>query len=188
MHVSSRTTTFIAAAVVGFLIFVVLASFPKARAVLSLPLVLHDSSARGDACYVLAGGGSIWERLDAASDLVHMGRVGRIMLMEDRGRSQYNFQANRSWTKSEWMKDHLVWRGIPAEKIGWVAQAEGRFGTLTEARAVAKTLSGGCEVACGGKLGATYAAVRVGIPKDFTGKSAGGSVCGNRIPGELRNV
>jgi uncharacterized SAM-binding protein YcdF (DUF218 family) len=134
---SSRTSVWIAAATIFFLVFVVLPSSPKVRAVLSAPLVVHDPNARGDACYVLAGGGSLWERLDAAADLVQMGRVSRIFLMQDNQRGQYNFKARGSWTQTKWISDYLAWRGIPADRIRWIPQAEGLLGTLTEARAVA---------------------------------------------------
>jgi uncharacterized SAM-binding protein YcdF (DUF218 family) len=137
---SSRTFVWIAAAAIFCLAFVVLPSFPKVRTILSAPLVVHDPNARGDACYVLAGGGSIWERLDAAADLVQMGRASRIFLMQDNGSSQYSFKANRSWTRTKWSSDYLAWRGISADRISWIAQTEGVFGTLTEARVVAENL------------------------------------------------
>ena len=123
-----------------FSIFVILPSFPKTRKILSAPLVLNNVDARGDACYVLASGGALWERLDAAADLVQMGRVSRIYLMQDNKRGQYSFKAKSSWTSTEWASDYLAWRGIPADRISWIAQAEGLFGTLTEARTVAGNL------------------------------------------------
>ena len=122
------------------LAFVVLPSFPKVRVILSAPLVVHDPNARGDACYVLAGGGSLWERLDAAADLIQMGRVSRIVLLQDSGRGPYSFKANGSWTRTQWISDYLAWRGIPAQRIIWLAPTEGFFGTLSEGRAVASNL------------------------------------------------
>ena len=123
-----------------FLTIIVLPSFPRVRMILASPLVVHDPNACGNACYVLAGGGSIWERLDAAADLVQMGRVSRIFLMQDNTRGPYSFKANSSWTRTKWSADYLAWRGVPAEKVRWISQAEGMFGTLTEARTVAKNL------------------------------------------------
>lgn len=120
--------------------FVILPSFPKPRIILSAPLVLNNANARGDACYVLAGGGALWERLDAAADLVQMGRVSRIYVMQDNKQGQYSFKAESSWTRTEWAADYLAWRGIPADRISWIPHAEGMFGTLTEARAVARNL------------------------------------------------
>jgi uncharacterized SAM-binding protein YcdF (DUF218 family) len=122
------------------LVFVVLPSFPKTRIILSAPLVLHNANAGGEACYVLAGGGALWERLDAAADLVQMGRVSRILLAQDNMCGQFSFKANSSWTRTQWIADYLTWRGIPANRIRWIPRTEGLFGTLTEARAVAYNL------------------------------------------------
>lgn len=117
--------------------FVLLPSIPQIRNLLALPLVVTDPNAKGEACYVLAGGSSILERLDAAADLIQMGRVNRILLMQDTMRGQYSFKTNSSWTRAQWMLDYLAWRGIPKERIIWFPQTEGTFGTLTEARTVA---------------------------------------------------
>lgn len=130
----------IAAVFLIFITFVIPPSFPRTRIILSAPLVLNDTNARGDACYVLAGGGSLWERLDAAADLVQMGRVSRIYVMQDNKRGQYSFKANSVWTRTEWAADYLAWRGIAADRVSWIPQTEGMFGTLTEARAVAGNL------------------------------------------------
>lgn len=127
------------------LLVVVLASFPPLRDLLSRPLVVHDPEAKGSACYVLAGGGSIWERLDAASDLVHWGRVRTIILMQDHELGPYCFKAGRSFTRSEWAQDYLAWRGVPPNRIVWLPQVLGRFGTLTEARTVARLLPPDCD-------------------------------------------
>jgi len=122
------------------LLFVILPSFLQTRIILSAPLVVHNMNARGDACYVLAGGGALWERLDAAADLVQMGRVSRILLMQDCTRGPYSFKAKISWTRTEWAADYLDWRGISPDRISWIPQTDGMFGTLTEARMVAKNL------------------------------------------------
>ena len=123
-----------------WLAFIVLSSSPRVRSWLSAPLVVHDQNAHGDACYVLAGGGSLWERLDAAADLVQMGRVKYILLMKDNATGQFSLKANTSWTRTQWAIDYLAWRGISADRIHWIPETEGLFGTLTEARAVAKNL------------------------------------------------
>lgn len=136
----SRTQKRIAAASLFLLAFVILPSFPKVRKILSAPLVTHSDSARGDACYVLAGGGAVWERLNAAADLVQMGRVETILLMKDNCVGQYSFKANSSWTRTQWLADYLVWRGISTDRIRWIPQSDNLFGTLKEARAVAKNL------------------------------------------------
>ena len=135
---SSQTLKWIASASVFWLAFVVLPSFPKVRKILSAPLVVDEQNARGELCYVLAGGGALLERLDAAADLVQIGRVSRILLMQDNKLGQYSFKANSSWTRTQWATDYLVWRGISTDRISWIQQTDGLFGTLSEARAVAK--------------------------------------------------
>jgi uncharacterized SAM-binding protein YcdF (DUF218 family) len=103
-------------------------------------LVITEPFARGDVCYVLAGGGAIWERLDAAADLVQMGRVKSILLMEDKSVGQYNFRTKNSWSRTEWVTDYLMQRGVPRDRIMFIAQSAGTFGTLQEAKAVAAEL------------------------------------------------
>jgi uncharacterized SAM-binding protein YcdF (DUF218 family) len=137
------TIKWLAVASLFWFVLVVIPSFPSVRKLLAAPLVVHDDNARGDACYVLAGGGALWERLDAAADLVQMGRVKHILLMKDDKRGQYSFKDNRSWNRTEWAADYLAWRGVPADRIRWIPQTEGMFGTLTEARAVARHLPQG---------------------------------------------
>lgn len=124
-------------------ILIVTSSVPLVRSFFATPLVVHADSAQGDACYVLAGGGSLKERLDAAADLVQMGRVSRILLMQDKMRGPYSFKAKTSWTRTQWATDYLAWRGISADRIGWIPQTDKMFGTLKEARAVAKNLPKG---------------------------------------------
>lgn len=125
---------------VFWLVIVVLSSSPPVRKILSAPLVVHEENARGDACYVLAGGGSLRERLDAAADLVQMHRVPVILLMRDDRRGQYSFKANSSWTGTQWATDYLAWRGVPKDRIVLLPWVDGLFGTLAEARTVAKSL------------------------------------------------
>lgn len=125
----------------SFFIFITLLSTSsKIRYFCSLPLVVHEQNAKGDLCYVLAGGGALWERLDAAADLVQMGRVPRVLLMRDDTPGQYSFRAKASWTRTQWAIDYLRWRGIPNDRIVLLPQAEGVLGTLSEARVVAKNL------------------------------------------------
>ena len=133
----------LAAVLSGFLFLVVLPSFPKVRAILAAPLTVTDSAAQGDACYVLAGGETVWERLDAAADLVHLGRVPRIYLMNDTSRDQYSVRAGRSFTRIQWYVDYLVWRGVPADRISFIPKAKGLLGTRSEARAFAAHLPKG---------------------------------------------
>lgn len=123
-----------------WLVIIALTTSLTLRNWLAAPLVVHRADARGDACYILAGGGAFWERLDAAAELVQMGRVKSILLMKDEHIGQFRFKANKPWTRTEWANDYLAWRGISPDRIGWIPQTDGLFGTLTEARAVAKNL------------------------------------------------
>ena len=122
------------------LILLVISSSALVRSWLAAPLVVHEENARGNSCYVMAGGGALWERLDAAADLVQMGRVDSIILMKDDTVGQFSFKANTSWTRTQWAADYLAWRGITADRIQWIPQTEGLLGTLTEARTVAKNM------------------------------------------------
>jgi uncharacterized SAM-binding protein YcdF (DUF218 family) len=119
---------------------VVIPTSPTVRKILSAPLVVHEPAARGNCCYVLASGGAIWERLDAAADLLQMGRVNTMLVMREDTYGQFSFKANTSWTRSQWMADYLAWRGISTDRIRWMDQIDELFGTLKEARAVARTL------------------------------------------------
>jgi uncharacterized SAM-binding protein YcdF (DUF218 family) len=123
-----------------WLILVAFPSVPSVRAWLAAPLVVQNTHARGDACYVLAGGGALGERLDAAADLVQMGRVPLILLMRDDSRGQYRFTAQASWSRTQWATDYLAWRGVPKERIVLLPPVEGALGTLAEARSVARHL------------------------------------------------
>lgn len=136
----SRVPVWIVTVIILCLAFVVLPSFPKVRTILSAPLVVHDPNARGDACYVLSGGAALWERLDAAADLVQMRQVSHIFLMQDNKRGKYSFKASSSRSRTEWISDYLAWRGISADRVSWIPPTEGFFGTLTEAKTVAKNL------------------------------------------------
>lgn len=122
------------------LVLAIASSCPNIRSRLTVPLVMHNGEARGDACYVLAGGGSLWERLDAAADLVQMNRVPIILLMREDTYGQYSFKARSSWTRTQWATDYLSWRGVPNNRVVLLPQVNGMFGTLAEARSVSKYL------------------------------------------------
>lgn len=140
--IHTRYVRWLTIAATLWLLLVALPSVPLVRAWLAAPLAVHNEQARADACYVLAGGASLWERLDAAADLVQMGRVPLILLMRDDSRGQYRFTARASWSRTQWAVDYLAWRGVPKERIVLLAPVEGVLGTLAEARAVARHLPG----------------------------------------------
>ena len=115
-------------------------SIPKIRSILAAPLVITNENASGDACYVLAGGNAIWERLNAASALYRMKRIPIIFIMQNGERSHYNFTQQTNWTQTQWAVSYLEWRGVPKERIASLDEAKGLFGTLTEAQNLAKNL------------------------------------------------
>jgi uncharacterized SAM-binding protein YcdF (DUF218 family) len=123
-----------------WLVFVALPSVPKIRSILAKPLVVTNESASGDACYVLSAGYAIWERLAAASDLYHMKRISRIIMMQNNKRGPYSFNARESWSATQWEVHCLVWRGVPEEKVLLVDEDKGMFGTESEASTVARSL------------------------------------------------
>ena len=119
---------------------IILSSSITIREWLAAPLVVHNPNAYGDACYVLEGGDAIWERLSAGADLLQMRRVPTLILTKDDTIGRYNFKAHASWTESQWETDYLLWRGISSSSIHEIPSSKGFFGTLTEARNVAKHL------------------------------------------------
>jgi len=121
--------------------FVFLPSVPVVRSFLALPLIVTDENAHGDAAYILAGGNAFKERLAAGADLYHIKRVAQIIISRDSSKSSFNFRDKRNWTPTEWAVDYLQWLGVPAEKITIMDLREhGFFGTLNEAKALAKLL------------------------------------------------
>lgn len=126
--------------IIYWLLLIVLSSSIHVRNWVVAPLVVHHPDAQGEACYILAGGGAIWERLDAGADLVQMGRVETLIIMGDDSVGSYSFKDKASWPRTKWLLDYLAWRGVPSSKVTVLDQADGTFGTLSEARNVAKHL------------------------------------------------
>ena len=124
-----------------WLALVFVPSFPAVRGILAIPLVVHDEQSRGDAAYILADGNAFQERLSAAVDLYFMRRVPQIIIINEAKKGAYNFVAGSNWTPTEWALDYLQCRGIPRAQVLVVGPMEkGLFGTLNEARTIAKTL------------------------------------------------
>jgi len=128
---------------ISWMILVALPSSALVRKRLAAPLFVHDSNAQGDVCYVLAGGDSIWERLIAGANLVHLGRVSKLHVMRNDITYPYNLNAQASWTQTQWIMDFLAWRGITPDRVIILDPADGMFGTLEEARNVTKSLPKG---------------------------------------------
>ena len=119
---------------IAWMALVVLPSIPAVRVFLASRLVVTEPEARGDACYVLASGDAWPERMAAASDLYHMGRIARVIFMRSDETGPYNFVVRKNWTPTDWSHDFLTHRGVPQSKIEIIAEAKGMFGTLAEAR------------------------------------------------------
>ena len=130
-----------ACALLAFLVCGVAPGLTPVRHLLSAPLIVHDPDARGDAAYVMAGGLASEERLRAASDLYHMGRVSRIYLLSDEGKSYYSFLERRSRTRTQWMLSYFAWLGVPRGRVVVLDDEQGGlFGSLREANMVAARL------------------------------------------------
>jgi vancomycin permeability regulator SanA len=115
-------------------VFGVAPSVTSVRHLLSAPLIVHDHEANGDGAYVMQGGLASEERLRAAADLFHMGRVPRIYLLRDDHHSYYSKTEDRSMTRTEWMVAYLAWLGVPAERVTLIDDDGHRwFGSLHEA-------------------------------------------------------
>jgi uncharacterized SAM-binding protein YcdF (DUF218 family) len=135
-----KTIKIIVFVTINWFVFIVLSSSVTVRGWFAAPLIVHDNKASGDACYVLAGGNSIWERLAAGADLIHLQRVPTLQIMRNDATYPYSFKAQASWTGTQWSMDFLEGRGVPRNRVVILAQPHGFFGTLAEARNVAKLL------------------------------------------------
>ncbi len=120
-----------------------LLSFSSVRGIVAMPLYVHDSDASGEAAYVMADGYAYWERLRAASDLYHMKRVKRIMILDELEDGGFNFVRRSSDTRVQRAIDYLVLHGVPAEKVTKIpAEVEPALGSLSESRVVASVEPG----------------------------------------------
>lgn len=120
-----------------------LLSFSSVRGIVAMPLYVHDSDASGEAAYVMADGYAYWERLRAASDLYHMKRVKRIMILDELEDGGFNFVRRSSDTRVQRAIDYLVLHGVPAERVTKIpAEVEPALGSLSESRVVASVEPG----------------------------------------------
>ena len=117
----------------------VLLSSSTVRGFLIWPLYVNDAEASGEVAYVMADGPAVWERLRAASDLYHWGRVKRIVLLEEVKTAGYNFIRQQSDTRVQREIDYLGLYGVPPEKIDTIPQINNAaMGSLSEAKQFAK--------------------------------------------------
>ena len=116
-----------------------LLSSSPVRGFLIWPLYVSDAEASGEVAYVMADGPAVWERLRAASDLYHWGRVKRIVLLEEVQMAGYNFVRQQSDTRVQREIDYLELHGVSPEKIDTIPQIDNAaMGSLSEARQFAK--------------------------------------------------
>jgi uncharacterized SAM-binding protein YcdF (DUF218 family) len=116
----------------------ILLSFSPVRAFVALPLIVHDEAAQGDVAYVMADGPASWERLRAASDLYHWGRIKRIVVLNEQRGAGYNFTVHRTESRVERVMDYLESYGVPLESISTInPEGLSKFGSLNEARSFA---------------------------------------------------
>ncbi|WP_246146019.1 YdcF family protein [Rubripirellula lacrimiformis] len=114
-------------------------SFALIRSAFIYPLYVHHPGASGDVAYVMADGSAYFERLHAASDLIHLGRVQKILILNETDSAGFHFTKQRSCTRSERAVDYLGLWGVPAASVIAIDRADDtRFGSLSEARQVAK--------------------------------------------------
>ncbi|MCD0458857.1 YdcF family protein [Roseiconus lacunae] len=107
-----------------FVVTMIALSFASVRGLVMQPLVVHHSDARGEIAYVMADGPAYWERLFAASDLYHFGRIKSIYLLEERQSSSHNFERGTNDTRLQRAIDYLDMRGVPASAIVPVPMGE----------------------------------------------------------------
>ena len=113
-------------------------SFPPIRGIVAYPLYVSDNSPEGDVAYVMADGFAYWERLHAASDLYHQGRVPRIVILEENATSQFSYVRHRSETVSERAIEFLDTLGVPKQKVSTIkTTSTPLFGSWSEALAFA---------------------------------------------------
>ena len=120
----------------------VLLSLPPVRVLVSSPLYVSNMAANAEIAYVMSDGAAYWERLYAASDLYHMGKVNRIAIEQNNLTSRFNFPKNRSETVTQRAISYLESLGVPAKQISTVEpESSSTLGSWSEAQACKRELS-----------------------------------------------
>ncbi len=101
----------------GWCACVLLPSFKSVRAYLAWPLYVHDAEARAENAYVMADGFAYQERLRAAADLYHMGKIQHIFIMREQQPAGYNFELGRLQTVTEQAFDFLELLNVPTSVV-----------------------------------------------------------------------
>ncbi len=93
-----------------------------------------------DALYILGGSeSSLLPKFKLAARLYQEGRCAKILTLSRPGITAYSFELERNLTNDEWTVKHLTGLGVPAADIQTLSFEQEAFGTLTEAKGLAKT-------------------------------------------------
>lgn len=109
------------------------------RAWVSYPLHVSNMQSNADIAYVMSDGHAYWNRLCAASDLYHTGKIHDIAIQENPTSSRYDFVLRRSQTVSQRSTRYLESLGVPKDRIVTLPPVEAPpLGSWSEAQAFAK--------------------------------------------------
>ena len=108
------------------------------RAWVSYPLHVSNMTTNADIAYVMSDGHAYWNRLYAASDLYHMGKIKKIAVQENPTSSRYDFVLRRSQTVTQRSIRYLNSLGVPENRIVTVpGTKDPTLGSWSEAQAFA---------------------------------------------------
>ena len=108
------------------------------RAWMSYPLHVSNMATNADIAYVMSDGHAYWNRLYAASDLYHMGKIKTIAVQENPTSSRYDFVLRLSQTVTQRSIRYLEDLGVPVDRIITVAGVDSSaLGSWSEAQSFA---------------------------------------------------
>ena len=92
-----------------------------------------------DGIYVLGGNQrSLQYKFRTAASLYRNGVLGNILVLSEKGITEFNPELGRNLTKNEWALKALSALGVPESDVEILSMEEGFFGTYTEAKHVAR--------------------------------------------------
>ena len=116
----------------------VLLTTPWFRAWVSYPLHVSNMTTNAEIAYVMSDGHAYWNRLYAASDLYHLGKIKKIAIQKNPTTSRYDFVLRRSQTVSQRSITYLKNLGVPSDRITMVNGVNSpALGSWSEAQAFA---------------------------------------------------
>jgi uncharacterized SAM-binding protein YcdF (DUF218 family) len=128
-------------AATAWLLLVGIPSIEDVRAILTLPLYVHQEIDQVDAAYIMAGGYSYLERLRAAADLYHQGKTTRLVILDEQSSHGYSYTQQTSVTMAEYATAFLGCHGVPPEAISRIPELRNpAMGSLSEAQSFAEQL------------------------------------------------